>query len=150
MFVLSVSQVAVNDQPVQLIVEAPRVTTLVLDPAEANVPQVTVLPFVSNVPLVTEIIEAQLLNVSCNVHHQPTPLKSITEAKVVPARVTVLPVAVELNVKAPVYVRINPLYNVILPEIVIATDQAHVTLPVNGAQNVISRHSFVVASIVTV
>jgi hypothetical protein len=61
-----------------------------------------------------------------------------------------LPVDVALNVKAQVYVRINPLYKVILPEIVIAVLPAQVTSPVKGAQNVRLLQSFVVASIVTV
>lgn len=37
-----------------------------------------------------------------------------------------------------------------LPDIFICTDQAHVTSPVAGAENVILLHTFVPASIVTV
>lgn len=62
----------------------------------------------------------------------------------------IVSVEVLFIVIVPIYVRTNPLYNVILPDIIIATDHAHVTLPLAGAANVISRQSFVVASIVTV
>lgn len=55
-----------------------------------------------------------------------------------------------MKVIVPVYVRINPLYRVKLPDTFIAVDPAHVTFPVNGAANVILLQSFVVASIVTV
>lgn len=57
---------------------------------------------------------------------------------------------VALNVIVQVYVLMSPLYKVILPDIVIATLPAHVIFPTSGAQNVISRQSFVVASIVQV
>lgn len=115
-----------------------------------NPPIVTVTPFVSRVPEVTVTLLVQLLNVSCKVHTPPAPLNVNDDAVVIPAKVIVFPDEVALNVRAPVYVRISPEYSVILPEILIAVDPAHVTFPLAGAANVISLQSFVVASIVTV
>ena len=69
---------------------------------------------------------------------------------VTPAKVSVLPVEVELKVRLPEYVRTRPLYSVIDPDIVIATDPAQVTLPEAGAEKVKSLQSLVVASMVTV
>lgn len=95
----------------------------------------------------------QRVNVSWKVHHPPTPLNTQSElgtSVVTPAIVIVLPVVVALNVTPPVYDAMSHAYRVILPDTVSACHQAHVTLPTSGAANVISRQSFVTASIVTV
>lgn len=91
-----------------------------------------------------------LSQLSCIVHPPHTQLNVVALAVVTVLSVIVFHGEVALNVIAPVYVLIRPAYNVILPDIVIATDQAHVTFPLAGAAKVISLQSFVVASIVTV
>lgn len=115
-------------------------------------PTVTVWLLVFNVPFWINRVPVDFpVKVSCKVHPPHIPSKyTKSELRDTPAIVIVFPVVVALNVIAPVYVLTKPLYKVILPDIVIATDQAHVTLPEAGAQKVKSRQSFVVASIVTV
>lgn len=126
--------------PPALIVNPPAPPELVID-----------LPFVSNVPLVI-VIETFVAapQSSCAVQTPPIPLKTTLPPIILPAHVIVLPDVVALKVNVPVYVLTNQLYKVILHEIVIGVDHAHVTFHEAGAANVKSRQSFVVASIVTV
>lgn len=134
----------------KVILDAPNVSARVVVPDEVIDHAVTVTQFVSRVPAVIVIVPEPLLNVSCKVQPHHAPEKEKADAKVVPAIVIVFPVLVALKVNAHVYVLMSPLYNAMLPDIVIATDPAHVILPEAGAQKVKSLQSFVVASMVTV
>ena len=146
--VFSLKVIFVFEDPFQnttLIVDAPSVSARVVDPVVVSVPHVTVCPFVSNVPAVKVIADVPLFHVPCTVHPPPAPLKVVAFAIVKELNVRVLPVAVELKVIAPVYVRVMsvlPPMRFSDPLMASAEDPAHVTLfPAPGPSMTKSRQT---------
>ena len=112
---------------------------------------VIALLFVFNAPVVTFNAPTFVI-ASCSVQPHHNPLNCNVCHIAIPAVVIVFPVVVDVKFIVFEYVRINPLYNVMLPYTFNCGElHAHVTFPLAGAANVRSLHNFVApASIVTV
>ena len=84
----------------KLIVDAPRLSDLVVAPDTVKPPQVTVNPAVFSVPDVKVIVLALILNAEASVH-VPVPLKVVVEANVIVPKLSATDV-VAAKVIAPV------------------------------------------------